>query len=157
MSNNHSYKKHGLSRTYYEVVRHSMMDRCYNWKNKRYKHYGGRGIVVCCRWRKSLAMFARDMGPRPSRKHSIDRVDNNGNYEPNNCRWATAQEQSYNMSRNVLIIYLNRVQCATAWAREYGLRPRTLLDRLARGWTTEKAITTPAAKRSNKKGTNHAG
>ncbi len=75
----------------------NMIQRCYNPKNPRYPLYGGRGITVCKRWRKSFAAFARDMGPKPSPKHSIDRFpDNNSGYRPSNCRWATATEQRNN-------------------------------------------------------------
>lgn len=71
-------------------------DRCYNLKNKRYKDYGGRGITVCDRWKDSFENFLADMGPKPSNKHSIDRIDNDGNYEPKNCKWSTATEQARN-------------------------------------------------------------
>lgn len=74
--------------------------RCYNPKVERYPHYGGRGITVCQRWLQSFENFLSDMGRRPSKHHSIDRIDNDGNYEPNNCRWATASEQQQNKHRS---------------------------------------------------------
>jgi hypothetical protein len=73
-----------------------MIQRCYNPKHKIYKYYGGRGISVCARWLKSFANFYLDMGNKPTKKHSIDRIENDGNYTPKNCRWATAKVQARN-------------------------------------------------------------
>ena len=73
-----------------------MKNRCYDSKNIRYKHYGGRGIVICDRWLKSFNNFLEDMGPKPTPLHSIDRINVNGNYEPTNCRWSTTKEQNNN-------------------------------------------------------------
>jgi hypothetical protein len=75
----------------------NIKQRCDNPAIRSFRWYGARGITVCARWRDSFANFLADMGPRPSPKHSIDRINNNGNYEPNNCRWATKQEQTANM------------------------------------------------------------
>ena len=75
---------------------YSMKARCYNPNHKHYKNYGGRGITVCDRWKDSFENFLADMGPRPSSKRSIDRIDVNGNYEPENCRWSTDVDQARN-------------------------------------------------------------
>lgn len=89
-------RKHGQSNTptYRSWMR--MRERCCRPGDKRYKDYGGRGIIVCDRWRNSFENFFADMGERPSSKHSIDRIDVNGNYEPGNCRWSTTVEQRHN-------------------------------------------------------------
>lgn len=74
----------------------AMKQRCRNHRHKHYADYGGRGIRVCARWAASFAAFISDVGPRPSSRHSIDRVDNDGNYEPGNCKWSTSSEQARN-------------------------------------------------------------
>lgn len=89
----------------------SMLTRCYNKSRNSYKHYGGRGIKVCDRWlpeNKGFENFLNDMGPRPSLKHTIDRIDVNGDYCPENCRWATIIQQSNNKTDSVLVYYMGR-------------------------------------------------
>jgi hypothetical protein len=90
---------HGFNQTSYTPeyrVWCNMKTRCYNTNSKDYARYGARGIIVCERWRTSFANFYTDMGPRPSEWHSLDRIDNDGNYEPSNCRWATVEQQTAN-------------------------------------------------------------
>lgn len=93
--------KHNLSRSYINACHKNMIQRCTNPKNPVFKHYGGRGIKVCDRWlgKDGFINFVKDMGKRPSSKHSIDRIDNDGNYEPANCRWATQKQQCNNMQK----------------------------------------------------------
>lgn len=92
----HENAIHGGWNTRLYSVWSSMKQRCFNPLDDAYPNYGGRGISVCDRWRYSFANFRDDMGPRPSKNHSIDRIDNDGNYEPSNCRWATRHQQQTN-------------------------------------------------------------
>ena len=118
-----------------------MLQRCLNPKNTNYRHYGGRGIIVCQRWKDSFAVFAEDMGQRPSARHTIDRVDVNGNYEPGNCRWATAKEQARNTRANRMIEFNGEVLPLAAWAERMGINAVTLHSRLARKWPIDRAFT----------------
>ncbi len=142
--------KHGHSRRKqhsktYTAWSH-MISRCTNPNDINYHNYGGRGITVCKRWRK-FENFLEDMGEPPSAKHSIDRIDNNGNYCKSNCRWATDTEQQRNTRRNHSVTYNGKTQCIAAWAEEYGINDGTLRSRLRLGWSIEKALTTPVKKR----------
>lgn len=91
--------------------------RCFNPKNSRYYSYGGRGIGMCKKWVESFDSFLKDMGPKPTSKHSLDRINNNGNYEPKNCRWATPEEQSSNRRSNVKINLYGREMTMIQFAR----------------------------------------
>lgn len=137
---------HGLAGTYICSIWHAMLARCYNPSTREYKNYGGRGITVCERWRNSLNDFADDMGERPTPQHSIDRIDNDGNYEPSNCRWATAQEQNRNNRRTRWITHNNETLCLQEWANRRGLQAYTILARLKRGWSMARALDTPNMK-----------
>jgi hypothetical protein len=119
-----------------------MKRRCLDPKNNRFKLYGGRGIKVCERWKK-FKNFLLDMGDRPSPKHSIERKDNEGNYEPGNCEWATAKAQASNTRNNVLITLDGRTMTMSQWAEEKGMLLGTLWHRLHAGWGYESSINTP--------------
>lgn len=107
-------------------------------------NYGGRGIRVCDRWESSFANFLADMGPRPSPQHSIDRYpNNNGNYEPGNCRWATMREQSNNRRTSLRITAAGETRTAAEWDRMRGFASGTVWKRMHAGWSAERAVTTP--------------
>lgn len=131
---------HGMSRAPEFWVWVAMRERCHNPKHESYHRYGGRGISVCERWRCSFEDFYADIGSRPSQLHSIERIDNDGDYEPGNCRWAVQSEQTRNTSRNKMITLAGRTQCLTDWARERGINVNTLNKRLRSGWTVEEAL-----------------
>lgn len=124
-----------------------MKVRCANPKSQDWHRYGGRGIAVCDRWRDSFENFYADMGPRPSSKHSIDRIDSDGNYEPANCRWATSKEQANNWkTRNRRITHNGETLSIPEWAERLGITRESLRDRLDAGWSVSDALTTPAVR-----------
>lgn len=142
-------EQHGLSRTLEYQCWIGMLDRCNNPNAEGFAYYGGRGVRVCERWSGTggLARFIADMGPRKSRDYEIDRIDNNGNYEPGNCRWATRSQQCRNTRRNVMVTHNGETMCITDWATRCGLAPKTLHYRLFKlKWTMDKAMSTPSKK-----------
>jgi len=128
----------------------AMRQRCSNSNTVGWNNYGGRGIKVCHRWQNSFAAFLKDMGPKPSAKHSIDRKDHDGNYEPDNCRWATKHEQARNCRSNRYVTFRGETLCVSAWAERTGLSANLVRARLNLGWDVEKTLTTPhGAKRKD--------
>jgi hypothetical protein len=121
-----------------------MKSRCYNPRNNRYYRYGARGIQVCDRWLHSFENFLADMGPRPSPKHSIDRIDNDKDYCPENCKWSTAREQARNRSSCRYLEHNGRRMLISDWAAELGVNRALLTKRLKRGWSVEQTLTTPS-------------
>jgi len=118
-----------------------MIARCENPNCPEFIYYGGRGIAVCERWH-DFRNFLSDMGNRPTGT-TLDRVKVNLNYEPENCRWANKEIQSNNRRSNILIEYSGKIQSVAQWAREVGLKRQTILLRIARKWSVERALTTP--------------
>lgn len=118
-----------------------MIQRCTNPKNERWDRYGARGIQVCERWLK-FENFLEDMGRQPFRGATIERKNNNGNYEPGNCKWATRAEQSRNKRDTVMITHDGKTMCLADWAIELGLNYNTLHNRIrVAGWPIERALT----------------
>ncbi len=109
---------------------------------KRFEHYGGRGITVCKRW-DDFKSFLEDMGERPSLAYKIERIDNDGNYEPSNCKWATHKEQMNNTRRNHILEWQGKRMNVGQWAEELGINYVTLATRVQRGWPMEKIMTQP--------------
>lgn len=137
---------HGESRNYRHTVEYSTFlsarARCMSAAVKSFKNYGGRGIEFRFG---SFKEFYDCLGRRPSPNHSLDRINNDGHYEPGNVRWATRGQQLRNTRRNNLITFQGRTLCIAAWAEEIGISDRTLRKRLA-NWTVEDALTTPKLK-----------
>lgn len=107
--------------------------------NKDYHNYGGRGIKVCKRW-DNFMNFYLDMGPAPSKKHSLDRIDVNGNYEPNNCRWVTISTQANNRRATIFVNYKNELIPRSVFCRQFRLSNNVVLTRLRRGMTGEQIL-----------------
>ena len=117
---------------------------CHNEQEPGYTGYGGRGIHVCDEWRKDFWAFAVYMPPRPSKKHSIERIDNEKGYEPGNVKWATDAEQRRNTRRNNFVTIGDRTQVVVDWAAEIGIHPNTIYNRLRMGWSAHDAVMVPA-------------
>lgn len=142
--------KHGLSYTPEYRVWQTMRLRCKNPKNAAYPDYGGRGIKVCERWAESPARFIEDMGKKPSPRHEIDRINNDGNYEPGNCRWALRKENSNNRRSNRFIEHEGERKTVTQWAELLGISASVLEKRLAAGWPETRVLTTPVRPKGKK-------
>jgi len=147
----HGYKTAGKYSPEYSIWM-NLRARCNNPKNNRYDSYGARGIKVCDRWMADFVNFLEDMGRRPSKAHSIDRIDNDGNYEPGNCRWATRKEQCRNRRSSRFLEFNGQVKTAAEWAEEVGIEQSTLNLRLKYGWSVERALTQPLRGKASKDG-----
>jgi hypothetical protein len=143
---------HGLSKSPEFSIWYGMKERCYNPKAISYPWYGGRGITVCARWldgedgKSGVECFVEDMGRRPSTEFSIERVNNDAGYSPENCKWATRLEQAQNrrpQRSNIgpRIAWNGKVQSLVQWCRELNLNYHRVFRRISRGWSIEKALT----------------
>lgn len=136
-------RTHGMSRTPEYAAWSQARARCRDVTHQAYRHYGGRGITVCAAWDRDFRAFLSDMGLRPSRKHTLDRIDNDGPYAPGNCRWVTMQQQHNNRRRNVRLTWNGEQHTIAEWARITGISRQALYQRMRYGWTVERALTTP--------------
>jgi hypothetical protein len=137
---------HGVSKTRIYNIWQSMKQRCLDKNCNTFGRYGGRGINVCDRWIESFDNFLKDMGQLPTPNHSIDRIDNNGNYEPSNCRWATVEQQARNRRSNRRIFYKNQELILVEWCEKLAIPYKTTLGRILSGWNPERAFETPIRK-----------
>ncbi len=119
----------------------AIRNRCNNKTNYAYKHYGGRGIKVSKEW-DSFEQFYIDMGDAPSPKHSIDRIDNNGDYSKVNCRWATPYQQGLNRRTTRNITFNGKTMCIREWEKEMNVGRSTIQTRIQNGWSIKRALTT---------------
>ena len=121
----------------------SMVQRCTNPRATHYDRYGGRGVRVCDRWRGSFAAFLEDMGERPSPRHTVERTDNDGDYTPRNCRWATRKEQAQNRANSRRLTHGGVTRTVTEWAARLGWHPDVIRGRLRLGWPAAEVLTVP--------------
>jgi len=135
---------HGMWQTSIYRLWRSMLGRCENPNGHAYKLYGGRGIKVCERWHDFLSFLA-DMGERP-RGCTLDRIDNDGNYEPGNCRWATPKQQGRNRANNRMLTFRGETRCIAEWADMLPLKDSAIRGRLKKGWTPEQALSIASGK-----------
>lgn len=141
-ANGFASRKHGMRNTKEYATWRGIFVRCYDENAPNYPKYGGRGITVCERWH-TFENFYADMGARPDNKHSIDRIDVDGPYSPENCRWATNNEQQRNKQNTVLVEWAGEKLCVREWEDRLGFPKEVIYNRLRSGWLVERAMTEP--------------
>lgn len=133
--------KHGLKNTRLFSIWAGMKNRCHNSNTPNYHGYGARGITVCDEWKNNFqAFYDWSMKNGYSDDLSIDRIDNDKGYSPDNCRWANCKQQSTNRSTNHIVTINGVSKCLAEWCEDYGINYKTVKDRLKRGWTYEDAL-----------------
>lgn len=142
---NKERKKSPEYSTYFNVL-----NRCHNQNDDNYPSYGGRGIFVCDKWRgeNGFIAFFEDMGKKPPGDYSLGRRDNDGPYDPKNCRWETRIQQGGNTRRTIMMTFMGKTQCKAAWSRELGISTACIDYRLKKGMSHEEALSTPQLKRA---------
>lgn len=135
-----TFKTHGKSKSPEYTTWSCIKSRCLNKKNQAYKWYGARGIIICEEWKKSFEQFYKDMGPRPSKLYSIDRIDNNKGYYKENCRWVTRDIQQSNKRSNHMITYKGITKNLQFWANLYNIKFNTIISKLNRGFKIEDIL-----------------
>ena len=144
---------HGYSKTSEYKIWQDVIRRCYDPTRRFYMNYGGRGITVCERWREDFTNFLADLGARPSKKHTIERKDNNGHYEPNNCCWLPSALQQRNKRTNAFYVFAGQSKTLPEWAEILKLPEATLRARIeVYDWSVERAFTEPINAKYRKKG-----
>lgn len=143
--------KHGMCNTKEHRAWKDMKARCYNPRSQEYKNYGGRGVKVCESWRDSFEAFFKEIGYAPSPEHSLNRLDNNGNYESGNVNWATETEQQRNTRRTRLIEYRGETRSMIEWCEFLGLNYKRVRTRIYSGMIVERAFTNEIFKRVKRK------
>lgn len=128
----------------------AMRQRCTNPNSPTWKNYGGRGIAVSPLW-EDFQRFLHDVGPAPSPKHSLDRIDPDGDYEPGNVRWATPEEQARNRRSTRMLTFKGEAKPLSVWADQFQIPRGTLLWRVNRGWNVEQALTKPVSRRGRRR------
>lgn len=132
---------HGMTNSSEYKTWCGMKRRCYNKNEKSYPRYGGRGIAMSEEWKSSFEAFLKDIGPKPSPQHSIERIDPNGNYEPSNCKWLPLSEQNYNRRDTIRLTSNGVTKTLVEWTKETGLPYSTIQARLIKGWSEHDAVT----------------
>lgn len=133
---------HGMTNTHEHMIWQGMIQRCKNPRHVSYKNYRARGITVCERWL-SFENFFADMGLKPTPAHTVERLDNNKGYSPENCKWATRDEQAKNTRRNRMLTCNGLTMCMAEWIKRLGAPRGRIEGRLQRGWSVERALSTP--------------